>query len=262
MGLRTEIRRLLRKINLIVARNSSADEIGALVKRLKPQTTNIPLIRIGGKNDGGYLVPDDLQGISACFSPGVSNIAEFEFNLAERGIKCFLADFSVDRAPLEHENFYFTKKFLGSVENDIFTTLSEWTKNSAPDQGDLLLQMDIEGAEYNVFHEASGDLLKRFRIIVAEFHSFDMVFEKNGLRLIEATFDKILKDFEVVHIHPNNSRKPSRFKGYEVPPLLEFTFLRRDRISSCSPTKNFSHPLDAPNLPKKSDVSLPQCWHK
>ena len=30
---------------------------------------------IGGAGDGGYLVPDDLDGIEYCFSPGVNLIS-------------------------------------------------------------------------------------------------------------------------------------------------------------------------------------------
>ncbi len=40
---------------------------------------------MGGENDGGYLVPDDLEGIEYCFSPGVSNIATFELDCLNRG---------------------------------------------------------------------------------------------------------------------------------------------------------------------------------
>jgi hypothetical protein len=48
-----------------------------LLTRVRPVKTNFDLIRLGSKNDGGYLVPDDLDGIVACFSPGVSRIANF-----------------------------------------------------------------------------------------------------------------------------------------------------------------------------------------
>ena len=36
------------------------------------------LIRLGGRGDGAYLLPDDLQDIQACFSPGVSDSKLFE----------------------------------------------------------------------------------------------------------------------------------------------------------------------------------------
>jgi hypothetical protein len=40
--------------------------------------TDVPLIRLGADGDGGYLVPDDLEDVAACFSPGVDDRASFE----------------------------------------------------------------------------------------------------------------------------------------------------------------------------------------
>lgn len=40
-----------------------------------PNEIDVPLIRLGGNSGGGYIIPDDLENISACFSPGVSDIS-------------------------------------------------------------------------------------------------------------------------------------------------------------------------------------------
>ena len=98
------------KINKIV------DEESLLVflDRLKVQKTNHKLIRLGVKTDGGYFVPDDFIGISSCFTGGIGNEISFEYDLAEKGIKCFMADYSVKRLPLSHNNFFFIKKFIGN----------------------------------------------------------------------------------------------------------------------------------------------------
>jgi len=45
---------------------------------LRPYTTDKELIRLGAEKDGGYLIPNDLAGIEACFSPGVGNEFNFE----------------------------------------------------------------------------------------------------------------------------------------------------------------------------------------
>jgi len=79
---------------------------------MTPVISNHKLIRVGGDSDGSYLVPDDLDGVTMCFSPGVSIEADFEFQLANRGMKCYLADYSVDEAPLSHPNFHFEKNIL------------------------------------------------------------------------------------------------------------------------------------------------------
>ena len=68
-----------------------------LIKKLQPYNVGKDLIRLGAKRDGGYLVPDDLVEIEACFSPGVSTVSEFEKDCFKRGMKIFLADKSVDK---------------------------------------------------------------------------------------------------------------------------------------------------------------------
>ena len=49
-----------------------------------PKSLNIENIRIGGENDGGYIVPNDLKDIKYCFSPGVGTISKFEKELTQK----------------------------------------------------------------------------------------------------------------------------------------------------------------------------------
>ena len=84
------------------------------MRTVSPVATEHQLVRIGGSADGGYLVPDDLAGISALFSPGVADTADFESVFAARGVPCFLADYSVDAPPVSSPLFHFEKKYLGA----------------------------------------------------------------------------------------------------------------------------------------------------
>ena len=74
------------------ARKADEKALRAFAAEFRVNTVNVPLVRIGGEGDGGYLLPDDLKGIRKCFSPGVSTTAEFEKHVARTyGIKSFLA---------------------------------------------------------------------------------------------------------------------------------------------------------------------------
>ncbi len=232
------------------------------MEEVRPVTTNHKLVRIGGNADGGYLAPDDLEGIEACFSPGVAQTADFESQMAARGIRCFMADFSVDGPPVQNPLFHFEKKFLGSSNDEKFMTLGNWVDRCAPDSNDLILQMDIEGAECGVFLESETALLGRFRIMIVEFHYMQDLWEVRGYDLLRLTFLKLLKQFEIVHIHPNNKAGLQSQHGLAIPPLLEFTFLRKDRVATSVPTTAFPHPLDRQNVPSKRDFALPQCWYQ
>lgn len=252
---------LLRRKRL-VCKTVEHSQLWTFLASCYPVQTQHPLIRIGAQGDGGYLVPDDLVGIDACFSPGVAHVAKFEEQLSNRNIECFLADYSVDEPPVQNALIDFEKKYLGPMENEVFMTLESWVRRKAPTKSNMLLQMDIEGAEYGVIFDTSSETLKRFRILVIEFHGLESLIVEGRFELLNLTLMKLLKDFEVVHIHPNNWVQPIKYQQFSIPPLLEITFLRKDRIASRQLCRTFPHPLDQANFPDKPDFVLPSCWHQ
>lgn len=256
------LRSLLARSGYFSAPATPESDLAELIGRLRPFETNHPLVRIGGERDGGYLLPDDLEGVEHCFSPGVSTTATFEEALLDRGIRSFLADASVEGPPATLRDYVFDKRFLGTVEDETFITLSGWLESRAPlANRDLLLQMDIEGAEYGVLLETPREVLKRFRIMVIEFHFLDQLLNHSVFPLLRDAFLKALRDFTVVHIHPNNYRGASRRGSCTVPDLLEFTFLRNDRVAGRRPARTFPHPLDRKNVAGRDDLALPACWY-
>jgi hypothetical protein len=256
------VKSILLKNNIRISETTEKQKLLDFISSVKPVKTNHELIRIGGSADGGYLVPNDFENVKVCFSPGVSDVADFEVDLAKRGIKSFLADYSVDAPPVSNSLFYFEKKFLGVKESDIYMTLESWISRNASDESNMILQMDIENAEYGVILNTSSEALKKFRTLIIEFHHLDSLCEKMGYELINLTFSKILKDFEVVHIHPNNVLKPINYKGILIPPIMEFTFIKKDRITQKTDTLSFPHKLDKKNDVNKKDFALPKCWYE
>lgn len=234
------------------------------IKLLRPIGCGIDLIRIGGEGDGGYIIPDDLDGVSYCFSPGVSDIAEFEKGLFDLyGIKSFLADYSVEAPPKNLEGGDFERKFISTKIGEPFITLEDWVdrKSKALELGDLILQMDIEGGEYDAIISASPKLLKMFRIIVIEFHMLDeMIFDR--FDFFGSVFRKITEDHRVVHLHPNNCCASLTFNGVEIPRVLEVTLIRNDRIKDVIERTDFPHHLDRKNVNNIPELRLPDIWYK
>lgn len=237
------------------------DRIKNLIDKLHPITTDKSLIRLGPKGDGGYLIPNDLKNIEACFSPGIDKICGFEKDCAKLGMKVFLADKSIDNLPELHDKFTFIKKFIGAITNEDFYTLDDFVNLMIPNSdNDLILQMDIEGFEYEVFLSTSTNLIDRFRIIVVEFHWLHQLWNKPFFDIISRTFEKILQTHSVVHIHPNNYEIVLKNHGIEIPNDMEFTFLRNDRIINRTFTNSFPHALDYDNI-NASKIILPKCWY-
>lgn len=234
----------------------------SLVQKLAPVSPGRALRRLGPDGDGGYLVPDDLVDIEACFSPGVSFVSGFEKDCADLGMKVFLADKSVDQPAESHERFHFTKKYVGVATSADFMTVDDWVNASLPEsQADLMLQIDMEGYEYEVFLGMSDSLMRKFRIIVAEFHCLELLWSRPFFQLASPAFEKILQTHTCVHIHPNNCRAPLNKGGLSIPPVAEFTFLRNDRVIESIPIREFPHALDFDNT-SNPHFQLPGCWYR
>jgi len=230
---------------------TTPEQLHQLLLDLRPVEAGVSLVRLGPASDGGYLVPDDLNGITACYSPGVDAESGFEFDCAELGMDVFMADGSVMGPARDHPRFNFISKHLGLVNDDKTTTLDQWvdqTSKSVP--GDLLLQMDIEGAEWGVLLNMSPELLQRFRIVVIEFHNLGRLFTRGSFETMALAIGRLTSNFHCVHVHPNNACGVASSGNITLPEMVEVTFLRRDRVGTEAPAPShlLPHPLDADNV--------------
>jgi len=235
----------------------------SLAKKLHPHVSKFPLVRMGSNADGGYLIPDDLKNIKACFSPGVDTFATFESDLLKCGIGSHLADYSVDKSPDGLQALSFTKKFIGANSHDHFISLEDWVDEFEPKctNNSLLLQMDVEGAEYETLLSCSTKTLSKFRIMVIEFHAIESWGHSDFLNIVEATFNKILDTHFIVHSHPNNAMGLVDMNGLIAPRIFELTFFSRKRASPGAVAVT-PHPLDFPNVSNMPDLNWDQCWSK
>jgi hypothetical protein len=234
-----------------------------LLSQLVP--LDIDLQRIGDANDGGYLIPKELDLPTALFSPGVNDNDSFELFYAEKGVPCYLADFSVNKNPSEHPNLHFSKKYVGWKDEDSFIPLDSWVNESVGEHIDnLMLQMDIEGWEYNNIINVSHNILSRFNLVCIEFHGFYKTGYLHSFALMEQIFQKLLKHYVPVHIHANNCCGSEIIHDYVLPTAVEITFLNRNSklISSKLKTRNTIYqPLDKPNVTDKDEIYL-DSWLK
>ena len=234
-----------------------------LIRRLRPVATSIDLIRVGGDKDGGYLIPGDLAGILACFSSGVGPTASFETELLTRyGIPSHLCDYSVAVPPDNFMPASFERKFVGAFDDDTFTTLNQWMERK-PEyglDGDFLLQMDMEGGEYAALLSLDESKLKRFRIIVMEFHYIEHWGDPALFGLVKAVFTKLLKWFHVIHFHPNNYGSITQLGGIRVPQVFELSLIRKDRVTLSGVPAILPHPLDRPCNPDGAELPIPASW--
>jgi hypothetical protein len=109
---------ILTSFDMYLVKSSDVDDLDRLIKKLHAK--KVPLIRLGNYGDGGYLVPNDLAGIEALFSPGFGITSEFENDVAKKNIEVYMADASVS-FPCKNN-----KKFVGSSSYGNFITMDDW----------------------------------------------------------------------------------------------------------------------------------------
>jgi len=243
-----------------------SEEQDEVLDFFRPKISPRPLVRIGGDGDGAYLVPEDFKGVTDCFSPGVAESKTFEDDLLlHHGIHSHLLDLSADPDSLSTlflKGFQtFEPKWLGPQTEGDFLSLGDWVQAKADPSGDLILQVDIEGGEFDVFQSLSPDLLRRFRIIVVELHWVpSLLGSKDGVReVLTPLVKKLGRDFVTVHAHANNccgERIPNGMNVF-LPNIFELTLLRKDRFPAADVNRDFlamtPHPLDI----RKNTVSKP-----
>jgi hypothetical protein len=250
------------KNGIFIESFTSSENLLSLARQLIPRKSEHALIRVGPQTDGGYLLPDDLEDIHFCFSPGVADTAEFERGLLHYGIKSHLADLTVDSVPGNVEVASFTKKFISAITTENYITIDDWLNQSVSQEhkNDLILQMDIEGFEYLSLLATSQETLKRFRIIVLELHSVDTWALRDFNIVADALLSKLHQHFVLVHNHPNNAAGVVSFRDFQIPRVMELTFLRKDRIRHLGTPSILPHPLDCPNDPSLPKIALPLEW--
>ncbi|WP_159726053.1 FkbM family methyltransferase [Methylosinus sp. Ce-a6] len=240
------------------------------------------LVRIGGKHDGGYIVPKScVLRSDALISCGLGSNWEFElqFRILNKNAVIYCYDHTVsERTILCNSIVTFLRliatrasfaDFIGSVN-----MMREWKKldriancfqrrvvtrkntaldvsvdemfSQAGDRRHIFLKMDIEGCEYGALLQVLkyADVLD---CIVVEFH------DTEALRLtFESVISKVRAHFDIVHIHGNN------YTGVGedgLPESLEITFLaKRFAQDRRVREKTYLSNLDAPCNRRREEV--------
>ena len=239
---------------------TSERDLKNLVRKLRIMEIETKLVRLGSELDGGYVLPDILNEDLVCFSAGVHLNSDFEIDLARRGIRSHLIDFSVSGPAANDPLIGFTRKFLSSSTfMDSHVSLDDWVQSLEPDK-ELILKIDIEGSEWPVLQSASDSTLERFNLMVIEFHGLDRLGLAGPFSIMNATLNRLLKKFDIVNAHPNNYRGESTFFGARVPEVIELTLVnKRLGISGDRVAKTLRAP-NLPNNPTAVDLELDDFW--
>jgi hypothetical protein len=213
-------------LNRNLTRAAPLKEQKAFLNSLIPVNNGVELILIGGDGDGSYLIPNDLKNIEKCISPGYGGIAKFESELYSKfKISSVIIDPDIN-SEINNSGVKFIEKFIGARNTQSRITINEIVKDYTQD---LLLQMDIEGNEYEALLGLDLDNLNKFRIIVVELHNLHFISNIWLLNnVLKPAFLDILQLFDVVVVR-SSSTQTFLISGMRIPDTVEITFHRKDR---------------------------------
>ncbi len=232
-------------------------EVLSLLHLLRPYQCDFRKVRIGSLGDGGYVMPDDCDGVTAVLSLGVGTEVSFDEHFAKRGVPVYQYDPTVGGPPVAHENFHFNAVAWGATDSPGVASLGTMIRSHGLNAtNDAILKFDIEGGEWDAMSTVAPDQLKYFRIIVCELHALHAIHDLTYLRTLKRTMNLLTRNHTVVHLHANNCCGITLVEGVPVPAVVELTLLRNDRSGFAPSDEPIPGPLDYPSMDDRPDLVL------
>jgi len=228
----------------------------ALFQEIQPVALkNCTLKRYGSRNDGGYLMCENLTAnVQSAYSYGIDlednwgcQVAR-EFAVPVHQYDCF----TEHRPVCEGGEFRFHDECVGprqeTLEGQPFDTLVNQIHKNGDSEKTILLKIDVEGAEWDSLMATPDTVLDHIVQMPMELHG------TNEQRFVD-TIRKLKNTFYVVNLHYNNfacTSQAAPLGGYAYQVLLvnKRVGVLDSSVTPPAPTS----PLDMPDNPR-----LPEC---
>lgn len=174
-----------------------------------------------------------------------------------------MADPSVTNPFPNSSRVKFLNKLVTNYRSPETITIEQMIEYCPTSKKNMILQMDIETSEYQTILSLPPSRLKEhFRFLIFEIHQVQLLANKVGLAALSSFFAKILADFDLVHIHPNNIHPVITHHNFEIPSALEITLARKGTLKYRDAVAHLPHDLDEANVDYQNDVLLNTYWYQ
>lgn len=121
--------------------------------------------RISSAGDGGYIMLDDFSDKGIEYSFGIGTNIVWDKDTADRGFQVYCYDNTIAGLPVVCDglNFFGTGIAGENDEKNHLLSMETILKNNGYENDkDLILKMDVEGAEWDFLENTSSQLLAKF----------------------------------------------------------------------------------------------------
>ncbi len=236
------------------------------IKRVK----GFPFVRLGRPtHDGGYTMVDDFiqgGGHGIAYSFGIKDDVTWDLDAVSRGYEVFQYDMTIDALPINNEHFHFFREGIGAVkdtEKSLDTLENFVIRNGHVEEKNMILKMDVEGAEWGFIQTVPSGFLNRFDQMVFEFHNLIQPKSFIDMAVTIELLKKINETHTLVHLHGNNNGAHLSIENVGTfPDTLELTYLLTEKYSFVD-DENIFLPLesDRPCHPAVPEIQLGY-WNK
>lgn len=201
------------------------------------------LYRIGSEHDGGYVMQKPFSENTIAYSIGINQDVSWDLDMVAEGYQIYQYDHTIKRLPEENSAFHWKKiGITGEEETAELKSLTTLLRdNGHAKASGMVLKMDVEGYEWNVFAGLTEKTLSQFDQIVAEIHN--LTAEEDRELKIKA-LENLAKTHKVIHIHANNYGTLDYCGDLMMPDTLEVTWLRRELCADERYTGTLPRPVD------------------
>jgi hypothetical protein len=236
----------------------SAARVRTILALIEPVSVlDVAKIRVGRETDGGYVMLDSLANAAAALSLGIADDVSWDKVIAAHGLRVLQFDCSVCAPPEPDPQFAFEQLRIAAADDTGAITLQTILRTRLGEfTGPLILKIDIEGAEWEVFEAADPATLGRFDQILCEFHQLDRLHETDFGDRARTVFAKLAATHAVFHVHGNNCSSFANVGNVVIPQSLEVSFALRANYRTAPSAELFPTPLDRPNQPGRADLYL------
>lgn len=215
------------------------------------------LIREGGSRDGGYVMLDDLSDCRVAYSFGISDDVSWDKSMAERGIDVYMYDHTIEGLPEENPRFHWHKTGLaGSYDSSRpeLETLPRLVElNGHAEEQHMILKMDIEAAEWDVFSKLPQGFLGKFDQIMLELHEMDW---PERYHRYAPALEKLNETHQLIHVHGNNCSPYLMVKGLVLPHALECLYVSKEKYRFKDDETFYPDGLDIRNDDRFPDIMM------
>lgn len=209
-------------------------------------------VRLGDSSDGGYVLLADSQA-KGVISIGVGTNTSWDQAMAAKGLAVHMFDHTIRRPPQSGAGCFFHRLGLGSESSESLRTLEEIVHLSGlQDAGQLILKVDVEGAEWDALRTVD---LTRFSQVLIELHDLTDLASSRSVQILDV-LKGIARTHVPVNLHANNYSQLVRFGSFWFPDVVEVTFANRSLLEGSLEWSLPDDPLNSPCDPRVPDIAL------